>query len=399
MKILKFDSIGGASGDMILGALIPLGVDLENLNKKLSDLLPQEKYNIVIEEVVEGGISGVKASVQIDYMKEAEHHHRTFPSICTIIQQSRFDIDTQNLSIAVFKKLAEVEAKIHGTTIDKIHFHEVGAIDSIVDIVGSCAAFIELKIDAISLDHLPIGYGTIKCAHGIMPIPAPATSEILKNFPVIQTDEPFELVTPTGAALLMAWPAQTISTQSMIKDTNYSFGQRKLNNRPNMLRATVYQLSESQEPTSYTCTILETNLDDCTPEIIGETFSKLLKCGALDVFTTPITMKAQRPGVILSVLCEKGDIEQLQNIIFRETKTFGIRQREVSRTILDRQMISIETKYGTIQVKLGYHNGECITVSPEIKQCISSAHKHNTTINEVFETVITNYRVLNNQES
>jgi pyridinium-3,5-bisthiocarboxylic acid mononucleotide nickel chelatase len=416
MKIIQFNSVGGASGDMILGCLIGLGADIEKLNTQLKTLVP-EHFHIITENVESYGMNGISATVDIhthedhghnhehknehthDHKHDHEHKHdhgsgshshshdnqRNFSDIKALIKASELPESVKAQSITVFSALAEAEGKVHGMPPDKVHFHEVGAVDSIVDIVGCCLAIQMLEVDAISVSPLPLGSGTMRCQHGIYPIPAPATVELLKTLPVTQTDQPFEMVTPTGAALMATLPHAEIKSGSNITVSANSFGQRKLNDRPNLLRAMLYETTEITAEQPDQCLLLESNIDDSTPEIIGTLFDRLLDAGALDVWTTPIQMKNQRPAVKLSLLCSTALQQVLEEIIFRETTTFGIRQIPVSRSCLKRRFVTVDTEYGKINVKVGSLNGDDITFSPEINDCIKLSKQHNTALRKIYD--------------
>jgi len=250
---------------------------------------------------------------------------------------------------------------------NEVHFHEVGAVDSIIDIVGSCLAFHLLGIDAISVSALPTGSGQVKCRHGIYPIPAPATAEILlelKSMPC--DDEPFELVTPTGAALLATWPKAELGSNAQLAGTANSFGQHKLKTRPNLLRALLYKTCTTEVAEII---VLETNIDDCSPELLGNLCQKLPEKGALDVWTTAANMKKQRSGYVLSVLLKNSDKTEILKLIFSETTTFGIREYPVKRHCLERQIENLETIYGIVRVKIGKWHGKPVSYSPEFEDC------------------------------
>ena len=399
MKIIRFDSVGGASGDMILCALIGLGADVDILNRELASLLPSEKFSITVSPKESHGINGIAATVEIDehhshyHAGQHEHHHhehdgRTFADIRQLIAESRLSESVKSMAISVFTALAEAEGKIHNMTVDQVHFHEVGAVDSIVDITGCCLAMDMLGIQGISVSPLPSGQGTFKCRHGIYPIPAPATVELMKNLKSVLTDEPYELVTPTGAALLSVWPHLEIPSGGMIVKTANSFGQRKLDSRPNLLRAILYESAGNslteQNDEADSSVILETNIDDCPAEFIGPLFERLLNAGALDVWTTPIMMKKQRPGIMLSVICKSNCRTTIYDIIFRETTTFGIREYPVSRQCLERRFEQVETSFGKVKIKVGSRNGQDITSSPEIDDCIRLSAQARVSVKEVY---------------
>lgn len=389
MKIIHFDSTGGASGDMILGALISLGADINKIEEHIKAMLPHEEFEIELIKTMRNGISGVMTEVKTGH---SHSHGRSFSDIREIIESSTLPVKTKKMSVNAFRLLAEAEAKIHGTPPEKIHFHEVGAVDSIIDITGSCLALELLGADAISFSALPLGHGTVKCQHGIYPLPAPATLELLKGFPVYQVDEPFETVTPTGAALLTGLPQSKNAAKGKIISSSYSFGHREFNTRPNLLRATIMETEEHENTLHDSCTVLETNIDDISPEIIGALYGKLLSAGALDAFTIPVQMKKQRPGFLLTVLCREENKGVIQEIIFRETSTFGIRERTASRRILARRYENAETPFGKIKIKIGSLGSGDITFSPELDDCISISEKSGRPLKEIYESAIVSFR-------
>lgn len=396
-KRLHFESIGGASGDMILGALIGLGVSVEELNEELKSL-NVDPFEIIVDSINEQGMSGVRAKVILqehhhhDDQKHGHHHGRHLSTILKLIDASALPAAVKKNASCVFQRIGAAEAAIHGIAIEKIHFHEVGAMDSIVDIVGCCLALHKLDVSGVSIRNLPQGHGTIECAHGTYPNPAPATLRLLQHFPVVEVDEPFELVTPTGAALLAVWrTAASPLAESCAAQTAYSFGHRTLNHRPNLLRATLYEPlgSAKTSPAEDEILVLETNLDDTTPELVGCLFDLLLDEGALDVFTAPVLMKKQRQGILLTVLCMPSDRERLLDLIFRESTTFGVRERLERRTVLARTFTSVKTKYGVVKVKRGAYKGVWITHSPELENCRALARENGVTVEQVYrETII-----------
>ena len=397
---IRFDSIGGASGDLILSSLCALGVSHKELQRKLGSL-KAEPFELKVKAVSDHGFSGKQLSVKIphthhhhDHHHCHEHHHRGLGDILSMIRKSTLSPWVKDLSAKVFERLGKAEAKVHGTTIDKIHFHEVGALDSIVDIVGSCLALEMLNVKSISVGPLPLGYGTVQCAHGILPLPAPATVELLKGYPVIQIDEPFETVTPTGAALLMTWQdiIPALANPMTILKTALGFGHHSFNNRPNTLRATLLKTLKADDSSHDECLVLECNLDDTIPELIGSLVHKLMENGALDTFTIPIQMKKQRPGTLLTVLCKPCDRDKLIEIIFTETTTFGIREHLTNRTVLERRHVEVKTPYGKIRIKIGTWKGRDITFSPEHADCVKCAGKHKVAVRTVYEKALHSFR-------
>ncbi len=394
MKLIQFDSLGGASGDMILAALLDTGLKVDALRKPLASL-PVHGFRLVHKRVAVDGHSGSRAHVELD---EHEHHpHRTLRTIRAMIRKSALSAGVKTMAIAVFENLAVAEGRVHRMPPEEVHFHEVGAVDSIVDIVGACLALELLAIDAVEVGPLPYGTGTIDCAHGIIPVPAPATVRLLMGHPLVRTDEPFELVTPTGAALLMTWkkvlaPSSPIHPSSFIPHplhaitaTGTGFGMRKLNGRPNMLRAVIFEPASADATLHDECLELACNLDDMTPEHIGALTQRLLAAGALDVFTTPVQMKKQRPGVLLTVLTHAAQREPLLDLLFRESTTFGVREHTSRRTMLERRFAKARTPYGIIRIKEGIWKGKVVTRSPEHDDCAKAADHHQVPLRTVYD--------------
>lgn len=412
-KYIRFDCIGGASGDMILAALASVGADLKAIEKQLNTFFP-EHLHIKCKVAEDSGLNGLNVSVSAhhhhhhddshwpDAEEKHTHHthashtqthtHRGLKEISELIHGSELSEKTKILSVKIFTRLAEAEAKIHGKTADTVHFHEVGAWDSVADIVGSCIALEQLEINGISCSALPCGTGTIKCAHGIMPNPAPATQELIAGIPVIQTEEPYEMVTPTGAAILATWMRaleQPPAACTPVRN-GFGFGSRKLNARPNILRATV-QRSEVRELSSdngSTLTVLETNLDDCNPEWLGSLIDDLLERGALDVWHTPIIMKKSRLATKLSVLTAPKNSDICKELIFKSSTTFGIRSYDVERTELEREFFNAGTPWGAVRVKCGKLNGKTITFAPEHEVCVKLAKDNGVSVKEVSSSAL-----------
>ena len=389
MKILQFDSTGGASGDMILACLIDLGADRSAIQAQVA-AMSIGHFEIRSDAVTENGMRGTRVRVEIPEpgTGHGHAHHRGFNDIRRLIEASGLPQAVKESAIAVFRRLAEAEAHVHGSTVDQVHFHEVGAVDSIVDIVGSCLALDMLGVQAVAVGPLPAGHGTVSTAHGILPLPAPATVELLKGHAVVQTDEPYELVTPTGAALLTTWMAMMAPPEgSRLAAAGYGFGHRKLAKRPNLLRALLLDTPASA-PDADSCLVLECNLDDITPELIGALTQRLLASGALDVFTTPVQMKKQRPGTLLTVLCEPGQRGALVDVLFRESTTFGVREHLTQRTVLERRHVEVRTPYGTVRVKVGRWQGEDVTRSPEYEDCVRCAEASKVAVRSVYEAAV-----------
>ncbi|MDD5482968.1 MAG: nickel pincer cofactor biosynthesis protein LarC [Kiritimatiellae bacterium] len=412
-KIICFDSVGGASGDMILACLLDLGADLQAIRAGLKTMV-KDRFDIKPRPVRQNGLRGTR--VKVDIYRHGrhghEHQHRNLNDIEKLIDKSRLSPRVKEQARGVFRRLARAEAKAHGARLSEIHFHEVGALDSIVDIVGSCIALEQLGADQVALGRLPLGCGTIKCAHGILPSPAPATVELLKGFAVEQTEEPFELVTPTGAALLTSWKnIDRAPAGATILRAGGGFGHFQLNNRPNLLRAVLLETGNLKEAGPHKlggrnnagktagegrsalsteaghekCLVLECNLDDMSPELTGHLFNRLLERGALDVFITPVQMKKNRPGAMLTVLCAGEQRNEMLDIIFRESTTFGVREYDVRRTVLPRCSETVKTPYGKVRVKIGSWRGRRITRAPEYDDCRKLAAKTGAPLRKIYE--------------
>ena len=383
-KVLYFDCFAGISGDMTVGALIDLGADEKELMRQL-DSLHLHGYRIEIKKALKNGISGTDFNVIVEeeHSHHAHHHHsRNLSDISDIINSSPLDSSVKELSLKIFHEIAVAESKIHAKSIDEIHFHEVGAIDSIVDIVASAICLNMIKPDKIISSPLNLGEGTVECAHGVFPVPAPATAEILKGIPVYSSGIKKEMTTPTGAAIIKCIGQEFSSFPAMkIFSTGYGLGKRNLE-VPNVLRAVIGETDFSEKKM-----MIETNIDDMSGEIYSYLMNKLFESGALDFFITPVIMKKSRPSHVLSVLCESGKVDALEEIIFTETTTFGTRRYEVERSELERTISKVKTSYGEISVKKGYLNGKYLKFSPEYDECAEAAKKHGVPVREVYNAV------------
>ena len=397
-RVLWFDSVGGASGDMILAALVDLGVRPSDINEALATL---GAFHLTVEphQHSSHGMHGTRVSVHVEepHSGHGHHHHphRHLSEIRDLIDPSPLPPAVKRQSLAVFERLARAEARVHGTTPEEVHFHEVGALDAIADIVGSCLALHLLRIDKVGCSPLPHGHGTIECAHGTLPNPAPGTVELLKDFPVSHADEPYELVTPTGAALLSSWRNLDAWPEGwLIKPIGHGFGQRKLNTRPNLLRAILIEPPAVHAADAEACMVLETNIDDTTPELVGSLVQKLLAAGAYDAFTTAVQMKKQRPGTLLTVLCAPDLKPVMLDLIFTESTTFGVREHLTRRTMLERETVEVSTPYGAIRLKLGRWHGTPVTASPEYDDCLKAATARTVPVRVVYECALAEGRRL-----
>jgi len=382
MRILYYDCFAGISGDMNLGAMVDLGVDPDFLKKELRKL-NIEGFHLEISRDVRRGISGTKAVVVIENPDNEKHRH--LRHVEELINQSTLTEKVKAMSIKIFDLIAEAEAKVHNISKHQVHFHEVGALDSIADIVGAAICLDYLKVDKVMSAPIQLGGGTVKCAHGIMPVPAPATVEIVKNVPVMTGLVQHEATTPTGAAILVAMADEFTGTINFpIHKTGYGIGQRDISELPNVLR--VFLSVSDANPSSTNpeeAWIIECNIDDMNPEWYDHLFRKIFDAGASDVFLTPILMKKSRPAGMLSVLCNKMLIPEIKNIIFNNSTTIGLREYEVKKTVLERQEKEIETELGKIRVKCSYFQGREIRFKPESDDLNKLASLHGLSMSEV----------------
>lgn len=387
MKILRFDSVGGASGDMTLAALVALGAPVDKIAERLSSL-PIERFALRAEPATDRGFAGVRMHVDV---ADEHHPHRHLADIEKLLAAGRLPDRARSLAVAVFQRLAAAEAAVHGTTPERIHFHEVGAMDSILDIAGACVALDLLGIDAVEVSPLPVGRGSVRCAHGVMPLPVPAVAELLKGRAVIETDEPFELVTPTGAALLTTWaetmPAPAQGSRTVL-GTGYGVGHRALDNRPNVLRAMLLEGVDGARAEPGACIVLECQVDDTTPELIGATMEQLMAAGALDAFTTPVFMKKQRPGSLITVLADPADREKMLDVLFTGVSTLGVRETMTQRTTLARRHVAVETPFGAVRVKVGTWRGRDVTRAPEYEDCAAAAARAGVAVRAVYDAAL-----------
>lgn len=364
---------------MTLAALIDAGVDTAAVRAGI-DSLGLDGVTLNINSVIKGGFRATYVRVE----HPEQHAHRHLGDIFGLIDRAEaLTAAQQELAKRIFMAVAQAEAKVHGSSIDRVHFHEVGAIDSIVDIVGAAIAFDLLGADQISCSAIPTGRGQIHIDHGICTVPAPGTAELLKGIPLRDVPIEAELTTPTGAAIVATMVDRFTALPEMtIEAIGYGAGTMDFSDRANLLRIFVGQVGVSAE--SDQVYLLETNLDDVSGEIIGYTKQKLLEAGALDVFTVPIQMKKERPGVILSVLCRPGDVQTLESLLFGETGTFGIRRQLLERSKRARQEHKVETAWGTVRGKLGWVSGRPAVFTPEFEDCARLAAQHGVALREIY---------------
>ncbi|MGO9137763.1 MAG: nickel pincer cofactor biosynthesis protein LarC [Syntrophales bacterium] len=380
MRIAYFDCFSGVSGDMILAALIDAGADLHKLELELSKL-KISGFTLKAEKTTRKGISGTKFFVDAD----DNHTERHLSDIEKIMDKSDLGDEIKAEAKAIFRDLAEVEAKIHNTDSGKVHFHEIGGIDSIVDIVGSLIIIKMLDIRAVYASRIPVGTGFVKCDHGVLPLPAPATLELLKGIPVYASGIEKELVTPTGIAILKHLvKGFGVIPEMKIKRIGYGAGSRDLK-IPNLLRVWIGEAEVREEYEEDEVILVETNIDDMNPEIFGYALEKLLERGALDVFMTPIFMKKNRPGTQLSILITPDKLDEALSIVFMETTSLGVRFRRLERRILPRKLITVETSFGPVRVKIGHTGMEKRIISPEYEDCREIAARLGIPLRKVYE--------------
>jgi hypothetical protein len=387
-RLAYFDCASGISGDMTLGALVDAGAELAAIDEGVRSL-GLAGVRIVAAEVKKHGFRATQIRVE----HEPEHKHRHLHHIVGLIDAGALSPRARELARRIFTRLAEAEAKVHGTTIEKVHFHEVGAVDSIADIVGTAIAWDLLEIERAVASPVPTGQGFVEIAHGRCSLPAPATAELLRGVPLAESSVAAELTTPTGAAILAALadaygppPAMTI------EQIGYGAGQRDLAEQPNLLRV----LIGSGEPSGAgeRLWMVETNLDDASGEAIGYAIGELWQAGALDVFTAPIQMKKQRPGVTLSVLCRGAEREAVEAVLFRETTTLGLRRYAVDRLALRREPRNVATPWGEVTGVAAWCPDGSVKFAPEFAACQAVAQQHRVPWREVYEAAQRGWRAM-----
>ncbi len=394
MKIAYFDCFAGAGGDMIAAAFLDAGLDADFLKQQLKTLKLQ-KLNIKIKRVKRCGFRAVQFIPESPKQKT----HRNLKQITDIISKSKIDLPAKKTAIRIFERLADAEAKVHSKKINDIHFHEVGAIDSIADIVSASVGYHFFKqkgIEKFFSSALSVGSGVIETAHGLMPVPAPATAELLKGVPVTAGPADFELLTPTASAILTTIVDEFCHLPSMkIEKVGCGAGSLDSKKFANILRLFIGQAVKAAQADMDSVYLLETNIDDATAEQIGYTSEKLLEAGALDVFTTPIYMKYNRPAVKLSAICSIKDEEKITQLILEQGLTFGIRKQLMARSKLVRGFVTVQTKFGKIRIKTGTFGGKIVNAKPEFEDCKRCAEKFNVPIKTVTDAALKQYRRAN----
>lgn len=419
MKVLYYDLFCGISGDMNLGALVDLGVDLDYLKSELKKLNIDEEFDIITKRDMKHGISGTKLDVVLHNQKGHEqehnhhdhshhdheaghshshhdhseghshsHEHRTFALIRDMINSSDLDKDVKDTSIEIFRLIAVAEGKVHNKPIDEVHFHEVGATDSIVDIVGAAICLHALEVDMVMASSVQVGGGFVKCAHGKMPVPAPATAEILDGVPLKYNVVPFETTTPTGAAILKATVNEyNDHHQLVINKIGYGLGFKDFD-IPNILRVYLGEIKTEQSDLIVEEEfVMSCNIDDMNSELYTYVEDQLFKAGALDVYKTPIIMKKGRPATKLSVLFKGEDRNKLQKILFTETTTAGVRESSVTKYMMKREFVTKTTKYGPIRVKNLYFEGQIVKSKAEYEDCVKLANQHKVGLQDIYKEI------------
>ncbi len=375
-RILYFDCAAGVSGDMTLAGLLDLGVPLKALNAEL-DKLDLPGFRLVRSKASRGGIRGTRVRVEAP----DDRGYRHFKDFERALKKSRLSNKTRERALALVRRIFEAEASVHGSTAEKVHLHELGSLDTIVDIVGAVCGVELLGVDRVESSPVNVGAGSVQTEHGLLSVPAPATALLLKGVPVI-ADGDFERTTPTGAVLVSgfaerfgAWPSMTLL------ETGYGLGSKDpKGGRPNALRLV---LGEREHRRSQTVCVLEATIDDATPEQVGFTQERLLEAGVLDVFLTPVLMKKSRPGTNITVLAELDGRESATEILFRESTTLGVRSYLVERDILERRFVTVKTRYGSVKIKEARRHGELLNAAPEYDDCRRAARKHQVSLSTI----------------
>jgi uncharacterized protein (TIGR00299 family) protein len=392
MRTIYIDCVSGIAGDMTLAALVDAGADVSYISAHLKTM-PLDAFEMSFERVNRRGISANYLHLSFNQPKQGKsflghvvldaHEHRKASDIFKIITESALPDRVKHRSLQIFQVVAEAEAKIHGMAVEDVHFHEVGAMDSIIDTIGVCLALESLGVDEIIVSPIPTGHGRKQMAHGLYPIPAPATTEILCGVPLSKFTAEGELTTPTGAGIAKALAKRFGELpEGVIEKIGYGAGTKDFAH-PNILRVMLFEEIEPIKEQE-TIDVLEAQVDDTTGELLGYTMERLLAAGALDVYYTPVFMKKNRPGVLMTVVCRPAQTLSCEQIILRETSTFGVRRQQMTRTALDRKWVEVETPYGIIRVKQAFEGNERIHQSPEYEDAAAAARMHGVSLQTVY---------------
>ncbi len=380
--IAYFDCFSGISGDMVLGALVDAGADLRAIEAELRKL-GLDGWTISAEKVMRGAIS----ATHVEVAATEGHHHRGLRVILERIECANLAPRAAERARRIFTRLAEAEAKVHRIPVDQVHFHEVGAVDSIVDIVGAAIGFELLGIDEFACSKFDVGGGQVKTEHGLLPVPAPATAELLRGAPAYSSGIERELVTPTGAAIATALATRYSEIPPMtLRAIGYGAGSANFTEKANVLRILIgdNEINEPGERWDAPVSVIETNLDDMSPQIYGYFVERALAAGALDVFSSSVLMKKSRPGVLLTILCDTAHLSRLMDLVFRETTTIGVRTYDVRRKTLDRELVPVATPFGDVRIKVSRMNGSVLNATPEYEDCQRIAAQRGIPLKEVI---------------
>ncbi|MFZ0635012.1 MAG: nickel pincer cofactor biosynthesis protein LarC [Candidatus Acidiferrales bacterium] len=392
MKIAYFDCFSGISGDMVLGALVDSGVEIAALEAELRRL-DLHDWKISAAKVKRGALFASQVTVE----SREDHHHRGLSEIMRMIERAELPPRVKDRASRIFQRLGEAEAKVHQVDIEKVHFHEVGAVDAIIDIVGAAVGFELLGIDEFACSSLDVGAGRVKTAHGILPVPAPATAELLRDAPVYSSGIEKELVTPTGAAIASTLATRFAEIPPMhLKSIGYGAGSTDLAERPNVFRLLVGDAAGMKEGEQWDApiSVIEANLDDMSPQIYGYFVERALAAGALDVFSSAVQMKKNRPGLLVTLLCEDAAVNSLVDVLFQETTTIGVRTYEVRRRTLKREVVPVETPFGAVRMKVSRQNGTMLNAAPEYEDCRKIAAEKGIPLKQVIATANFHYQKL-----
>jgi uncharacterized protein (TIGR00299 family) protein len=395
MKQAHFDCFSGISGDITLGALVDAGADLATIKSELRRL-DLKGWQISAERVKRGALFATNVKVETT----EKHHHRGLSKILEIIDRAELAPRIKERATKIFRRLGEAEAKVHQVEIEKVHFHEVGAVDAIIDIVGAAIGFELLGVDEFSCSAFDVGAGTVRTAHGILPVPAPATAELLRGAPSFSSGVQCELVTPTGAAIATTLASRFAEMPPMkIESIGYGAGSTDLPDRPNVMRLLVgvAAATEKVEQWDPPITVIEANLDDMSPQIYGYFVEQALAAGALDVFSSSVQMKKNRPGLLVTLLAEPENLNRLIDLVFHETTTIGVRTHEVRRRTLKREIVAVETPLGEIRMKISRLNGTMLNAAPEYEDCQRLAAQKGIPLKEVL--ALANFHYQKQRES
>ncbi|HEV2423517.1 MAG TPA: nickel pincer cofactor biosynthesis protein LarC [Terriglobia bacterium] len=393
MRSAYLDCSSGVSGDMFLAACLDAGLDRERLQSELASL-EVGPCEFKVEQVTRGGLAGT----HVEISAPGKQPHRHLASIEKLIESSRVGAGVKERSRAIFRRLGEAEARLHSQPVEKVHFHEVGAVDAILDIVGACVALELLGIGDLMASPLNLGYGRVSAAHGSLPVPAPATVELLRGIPVYSSGVEAELVTPTGAAIVSTLATGFGPLPPMkIESIGYGAGSRELQGHPNLLRLMIGDRvanpeSQTSNPGAEVVAVIETSVDDMSPELYGYLVERALAAGALDISCAAIGMKKNRPGLEIRLLARLEQAEALADLVFAETTTLGLRISTAERRVLEREVINVETPYGPIRVKVGRRNGQVVNAAPEFEDCRRAALERGVPLKNVMEAALAGFR-------